>query len=257
MLFGPLITRLAAKTVHFDYKKLRTHYPNQRLSLEVLDAMGFFNVYNNYVFCEPGCTPEEDRVLSPQHKNNYKLIDLYSDQVKEILEEAKRHEAQRQPEFTVQSKTIVIQGYKKHTCGRGKCKRSTKRGIIKGQNPATESEDDTEETPLISADASTTAADIPTQKEQREEELEINLQEQQTSEDRIGSPIEHDQPTTPRAEGIEADPQITSATNSAAYPLEEDDMTTVLNIARASMETAERDIPRHNNETEPVNSSEQ
>ncbi len=69
LLFGPLITRLSMKSSFIDIKKLRTTYPNQPLSLELLDAMGFFNVYNDYVFCDPGCTPKEDRVLSPRHKN--------------------------------------------------------------------------------------------------------------------------------------------------------------------------------------------
>ncbi len=174
--------------------------------------MGFFNVYDDYVFCDPRCTPEEDRVLSPRLKNTQKFIDLYSDQARKILEEAKKSNARPPP-----AETNIIPRVEQRKSKGG----NRKSAVTKGKNRVIGSEEDD-----------------PIPAEQIEEELETDILEQHTSDEKTDS-------------------QIDPVLHSTITLPEEYDMTFVLNIALAAVETANQNIPEQRQEIEPINSAEQ
>ncbi len=95
MLFGALITKLAKQLQGFDLKSLTPFYTPRLLTFQSLDDMGFFNVYDTFVFCEPGFTPNTDHELNRKRKDGYKFTDLHSDKAKAILRRAKAQMAKQ------------------------------------------------------------------------------------------------------------------------------------------------------------------
>lgn len=78
ILFGSILTRLAERAKSFNLSLLNPVLP-QQITFNSFDDMGYFNIYNHYLFCEPGFTPLAEHARSKNHKGKWKFIDINSE----------------------------------------------------------------------------------------------------------------------------------------------------------------------------------
>ncbi len=114
LLFGPIVTRLAHRAMRFSSHNLISRHLPFSITFNFFDEMGFFNVFDDFVFSEPGFTEKEERALSHKHRSSYRFIDLYSAKAKEILDKAKKKVARPQLKLTTPPAPAAKSGRKKN-----------------------------------------------------------------------------------------------------------------------------------------------
>ncbi len=102
IFFGALITKIAHQLApkNFKFDSLQPYHIPQTLTFSSLDNQGFWNIFDDFLFCEPGFTPPGEQVKSNKHLRTFKYIDIHSEQAQPILvrlhTELQEKERQRQ-----------------------------------------------------------------------------------------------------------------------------------------------------------------
>ncbi len=107
ILFGSIITRLADQVQGYDLALL-SPIPPQTPTFRSFDDMGFFNMYANTLFVEPGFTTQVEHVSSKIRKGKFEFIDLHSAKAKTMLQEYRQqlaNAAERIPGIKPAAKT--------------------------------------------------------------------------------------------------------------------------------------------------------